>query len=77
MKADELLKQGRREEVWTKYCGFLDLDLAGFMDIQKRLLMEQVSFLKSSQCEISRRFTSFDPPFSAMSASVSSMKRSL
>ena len=50
------MKLGRREEVWTKYCGFLDLDLAGFMDIQRRLMMEKVSFLLESQCEIAAKF---------------------
>jgi phenylacetate-coenzyme A ligase PaaK-like adenylate-forming protein len=56
MKADELLQQGKRDEVWTKYCGFLDLDLAQFMEIQRRLMMEQLSFLMESQCEIANKF---------------------
>jgi len=51
--AIELLKQGRREEMWRKYCGFLELSLDEFMDIQGRLLMEQVSLL--SRCELGRR----------------------
>ena len=56
MHANELLEAGRRSGVWTKYCGFLDLSLPDFMEIQRRLMMEQVSFLESSQCEISRKF---------------------
>ena len=56
MRADELIRQGRRDEVWTKYCGFLDLHLDEFMAIQRRLLVEQVDFLSRSNCAISRRF---------------------
>ena len=52
--ATELLRRGRREEVWVKYCGFLDLGLDEFMAIQQRLLLEQISLL--SHCEIGRRF---------------------
>jgi len=48
--AAELLRQGRRDEVWQKYCGFLDLSLEGFMEIQERLLMEQIELL--SKCEM-------------------------
>ena len=47
--AAELLRQGRREEVWRKYCGFLDLSLGEFMQIQERLLMEQISLLSKSE----------------------------
>jgi len=36
----ELLKQGRRDEVWNKCCGFIDLSLKEFMGIQERLLIE-------------------------------------
>ena len=56
MRADELLKTARRDEVWTKYCGFLDLNIKDFMDIQKRLLMEQVNFLRESNCDITKKF---------------------
>ena len=45
----ELLKQGRRDEVWRKYCGFLDLSLEEFMEIQSRLLMEQLQLVGSSK----------------------------
>lgn len=46
--AGELLKQGRRRDIWTKYCGFLDLTLPEVMDIQRRLLLEQLQLLGSS-----------------------------
>ena len=48
--AIEMLREGRRSELWRKYCGFLDLTLPEFMSIQKRLLMEQILLL--SRCEI-------------------------
>ena len=49
----QLLRQGSREEIWNKYCGFLDLDLPDFMAIQKRLLMEQIGLL--SACELGQK----------------------
>lgn len=52
--AAELLRQGLREEVWRKYCGFLDLKVDRFMEIQERLLMEQIDLL--SQCSLGRHF---------------------
>jgi hypothetical protein len=49
----ELLRQGRKEELWQMCCGFLDLSLEQFMAIQKRLLLEQIELLKS--CELGRK----------------------
>ena len=40
--AAELLRQGRRDEFWQRYCGFLDLSIDEFMTIQQRLLTEQL-----------------------------------
>ena len=45
----ELLRQGRRDEIWKKYCGFIDLSLQEFMAIQKELLMEQLQLLGRSE----------------------------
>jgi hypothetical protein len=50
--AAELYSQGRKNDIWTKYCGFLDLNLDDFMKIQERLLIEQINLL--SQSEIGR-----------------------
>jgi hypothetical protein len=47
--AAELLRQGRRDEVWTKYCGFLDLTMDEFMELQERLLMGQILRLGNSR----------------------------
>jgi len=46
--ASKLIQQGRKEELWMKYCGFLDLDLTEFMEIQERLLLEQIELLGKS-----------------------------
>jgi hypothetical protein len=43
-----LLQQGRKEEIWTKYCGFFDLSIDEFMEIQERLLLEQIDLLGKS-----------------------------
>ncbi len=45
----DLLRQGRRDELWQMCCGFIDLPLDQFMAIQKRLLLEQLGMLKNSQ----------------------------
>jgi len=45
---NQLLRQGRYNEIWTKYCGFLDLSKEEFMDIQERLLLEQIELLGTS-----------------------------
>lgn len=49
----QLLREGRREEIWQKYCGFIDLSLAEFMQIQQRLLLEQIDLL--SKCSLGRQ----------------------
>ena len=49
----DLLRQGRKEELWQMCCGFLDLNLEQFMAIQKRLLLEQIGLLKN--CELGRK----------------------
>jgi hypothetical protein len=49
----ELLRQGRKEELWRMCCGFLNLSLKQFMTIQKRLLLEQMELLKN--CELGRK----------------------
>jgi hypothetical protein len=49
----ELIRQGRRDELWQMCCGFLDLSLEQFMSIQKRLMLEQIEMLKN--CELGRK----------------------
>jgi len=52
-KIQELLRQGRKEELWQMCCGFVDLSLEQFMAIQRRLLLEQIELL--SNCELGRK----------------------
>jgi hypothetical protein len=59
-KVSDLLRQGRSEEVWTRYCGFLDLGLDNFMEIQKRLLAEQLQL--AARSELGRALMGDDPP---------------
>ena len=49
----ELLREHQYEELWRRYCGFIDLSLQEFMGIQRHLLMEQVELLKG--CELGWR----------------------
>ncbi|UCB45289.1 MAG: GH3 auxin-responsive promoter family protein [Spirochaetota bacterium] len=57
---DDLLKQNKKDEIWKKYCGFLDLTLPEFMSIQENLLMEQLDLLKG--CEIGKKILGPKPP---------------
>ncbi len=45
----ELLRQGKKEELWQMCCGFIDLSLEQVMAIQRRLLLEQIELLKNSE----------------------------
>jgi len=43
------IKEGRKDELWHKHCGYLGLSRSEFMDIQKRLMLEQIKLLGSSK----------------------------
>ncbi len=49
----QLLKEHRYDELWRRYCGFIDLSMQGFMGIQRHLLQEQLELLNA--CELGRR----------------------
>ncbi len=51
--AKELLQQGRRDEIWKKYCGFFDLSISEYMEIQRDLLLEQIQLL--GKCELGQK----------------------
>ncbi len=53
MTLDEKLQNKQYDQIWQEYCGFLDLSLPDYMDIQKRLLLEQIELY--SNCELGRR----------------------
>jgi hypothetical protein len=51
--AVELLRQGKREELWQMCLGFLSFNTEEFMAIQKRLLLEQLELLDN--CTLGRK----------------------
>lgn len=51
---EAMLRQEEYDKIWEKYCGFLDLNLKEFMQIQERLLMEQIELL--SCCKLGQKF---------------------
>lgn len=51
---DDHWQKWKKDNTWQKYCGFLDLSLPEFMDIQRRLLMEQMELVHDSK--IARKF---------------------
>lgn len=53
MNLDEKLQKKLYEQVWHEYCGFLDFTVDDFMEIQNRLMMEQIELY--SNCELGRR----------------------
>lgn len=48
MRFQEKLHQYSKEEIWEEYCGFLTLSSEEFMNIQNRLLMEQIELWSNS-----------------------------
>lgn len=56
----KLLRQGRTDEIWNRYCGFLDLSLDQFMQVQKRLLTEQLQ--RAGQSILGRHILGDAPP---------------
>jgi len=53
MSFKQELKELTHEQIWQKYCGFLDISLDQYMQIQLRLLQEQLMLY--SKCELGRR----------------------
>ena len=50
--ATDLLRRGKSEEMWQKYCGYLDLSVEEFMETQSHLLLEQLDIL--ANCELGK-----------------------
>ncbi len=53
MNLDQKLRRKQYDEIWQEYCGFLDLSLPQYMEIQNRLMLEQIELY--SNCELGRR----------------------
>lgn len=49
MKFEEKLEQVDKASLWNEYCGFLDLTIPEFMQIQRRLMEEQIKLWSSSE----------------------------
>lgn len=49
MRFQEKLHEYSKEEIWEEYCGFLTLSSEEFMNIQKRLLLEQIELWSTSE----------------------------
>lgn len=47
--AYKLIEEGRKDELWKQYCGFLGLSRDEFRAIQERLMLEQLSLLGPSK----------------------------
>ena len=45
---DELFHMRDYERIWQKYCGFLDLSIKDFMEIQEYLLLEEIELISPS-----------------------------
>jgi len=45
---DDLFLTGDSENIWQKYCGFLDLSLQEFMQIQEQLLLDEIELVADS-----------------------------
>jgi phenylacetate-coenzyme A ligase PaaK-like adenylate-forming protein len=45
---DKFFRTNDKNKIWQRYCGFLDLSLNEFMEIQNRLLMEQIGLVSDS-----------------------------
>ena len=45
---DKFFQTNDEKKIWQRYCGFLDLSMAEFMEIQNRLLIEQMELVASS-----------------------------
>ena len=54
MNLEKKLSCQSGKDIWQEYCGFLDLSMEEFMDIQYRLLDEQIDLL--SKCGLGQRF---------------------
>jgi hypothetical protein len=48
MPEDKIPNNDHSQETWRKYCGFFDLSLAEFMEIQEHMLLEEIELVSPS-----------------------------
>jgi len=53
MNFEKKLQMKQFDKLWQEYCGFLDLDLTGYMQIQNRLMTEQIALW--SRCGLGQK----------------------
>jgi hypothetical protein len=53
MTLNQKLKNKQYDQIWQEYCGFLDFSMTECMEMQNRLMMEQIKIY--STCELGRR----------------------
>ena len=53
MTLDEKLQNRQYDQIWQEYCGFIDLPIDRYMEIQNRLMLEQIELY--AECELGRR----------------------
>ena len=46
---DKYFESLSKDEIWERYCGFLNLTIDEFMEIQQELLMDQIDQLATSK----------------------------
>jgi len=60
MNMDGMLKNKRNDEIWQRYCSFLDLSINEYMEVQNSLLMEQIELF--SNCELGKKIMKNQKP---------------
>lgn len=60
IKGDDLRVSGDSNTIWQKYCGFLDLSVQEFMEIQERLLLEEIELI--ANCPLGRKIMTGNVP---------------
>jgi hypothetical protein len=60
MTLDQKLQKKQYDQIWQEYCGFLDLSMSEYMEIQNRLMLEQIELY--SNCELGRRIMRGEKP---------------
>lgn len=48
LREDRFFRTNDKQRIWQRYCGFIDLSLKEFMDIQAYLLKEQIELVSNS-----------------------------
>ena len=49
MRFQEKLRRYSKSEIWEEYCGFLDMTMEEYMNMQKRLVAEEIKLWCGSE----------------------------